>query len=286
MALQQTTFTVYPDSTMLNTDSIVSPVFVAVHDTTDSLTPKHSTFETDERNNTLLRFFTEARTHPIRFEPQPIINQQNDWQLLTLTISMLIIAFVRISGKNFFRNMRLAFGSRPIFKQLFRDGMLFPLGAIFPLFIAYLLVITTLIFQADAVFSFLKFNSESSPYFRIIEPGILIGVYFLIKNIVINVVGSIFKTKNIDKEYLYNSAFFNTVTAIALIPLLFFSVYAVNSTLLWIALFITFSLYFFRIFRGLQIAFEARRYSQYQILLYLCALEILPLITIFKVLID
>lgn len=229
------------------------------------------------------RFLTTEKSEPVRFNPEPIPKLQNEWQVLVLSFSVLIIAFVRISGRNFFKNLYSGLTSRPIFRQLLRDGQLIPQAGRIPLLLAFLLVITVFIFQLDHRFQFISFPAGTLT-FRILVVIALLAIFEIVRYIIMQMLGFIFKIKEVVREFITNNIFFNTLSTLLILPLLMLQVYSRSYLILYLTAGILISLFIFRLTRGMLIAFELRTYSGYQIFLYLCALEILPVFMLIKIL--
>mgnify|MGYP006288888257 FL=1 len=230
------------------------------------------------------RFVTTRREEPVRFEPDPIPLTTNEWQVFVLSFSVLIIAFVRISGKNFFRNLYSGLISRPIFRQLLRDGQLLPQAAKLPLLFAFLLVITVFIFQLNSKFPFISFPGYTGTTMNVLIVFVLFGIFEISRFILIRIIGFIFRTGWVVREFITNNIFFHTLSTLLVLPLLIISIYARTDLILFFAAGILAFLFIFRLMRGLLIAFEVKSYSGYQIFLYLCALEILPVFILIKIL--
>lgn len=229
------------------------------------------------------RFLSTEKSEPARFNPEPIPKLQNEWQVLVLSFSVLIIAFVRISGKNFFKNLYSGLTSRPIFRQLLRDGQLIPQAGRIPLLLAFLLVMTVFIFQLDHRFQFISFPAATLT-FRILVVITLLAIFEIVRYIIMQALGFIFKTKGVVRQFITNNIFFNTLSTLLILPLLILTVYSRTYLILYVTAGILIFLFIFRLIRGMLIAFELRTYSGYQIFLYLCALEILPVFVLIKIL--
>lgn len=243
--------------------------------------PGMISFETD---SVLGRLVTSYRDEPASFNPEPLPQPQGEWQVLVLSFSVLIIAFVRISGKHFFRNLYSGLISRPIFRQLLRDGQLIPQVGKIPLLLAFLLVITVFIFQLNGRYAFITFPDRSGIAMNAMIVFILLGVFEVSRFILMQVTGFIFKTGWIVREFITNNIFFHTLSTFLVLPLLIISIYARTNLILIFAAGILGFLFIIRLMRGVLIAFEVRSYSGFQIFLYLCALEILPVFILIKVL--
>lgn len=230
------------------------------------------------------RFVTTHREPGIKIVPREIFRPQtgHEMVLIALGLSILIFAYIRISRRNFFRNLQQAIFSRPIFKQLLRDGALFPTGSRFLVSAANLITFTAL------TFSLLNYYQLEIPWLTngsfmvFAKLGLFILAFIWLKTLIVRLTAFIFKTGPLAREYRTNTFFFNTIAAVVLIPLLFFSVLDNGANLLLIALSAVFLLFIFRIIRALLISLDVQKYSLYQIFLYLCALEILPILVIIK----
>ncbi|MCF8365460.1 MAG: DUF4271 domain-containing protein [Bacteroidales bacterium] len=228
------------------------------------------------------RFLTKEREGSIQFEPQPIVQVYEEWQVIALAFSLLAIAFIRITGKNFFKNLQSGFVSRPIFKQLFRDGQLIPSHARPILLLAFLMVFTVFLYQINMYYPFIHFNPNNSPGKNILLIIALLGSSEILIFLLIRLIGFIFKTKSLTNEFIANNIFYKSLAAIILLPLLLFTIFSSTHLILFFSLIIFLILFIIRVFRGMLIAFELRSFSFYQIFLYICTLEILPVFILLK----
>ena len=118
---------------------------------------------------------------------------------------------------------------------------------------------------------------------------LLAGVCFLYigKVIVIRGLGYIFKGDSESKEYLFTIFLYNKNLGLFLFPVIialpFVQSFAVE-WLLFIGGFVVFFFYILRLLRGLKILFR-KHVSIFYMILYLCALEIFPLLMIYKLLV-
>jgi hypothetical protein len=237
-----------------------------------------------QKKNTESRFFTSQRDEPVSFNPEPLPQPQNEWQVMALSVSLVLIAFVRLSGKNFFRNLYSGLISRPIFRQMLRDGQLIPQIGKLPLLLSFLLVVTVFIFQIDNRFSWLNLPESDERFRTGLAVFAVIGLFEISRYIIMHLLGFIFKTRWIVKEFITNNIFFHTISTLLVMPLLLLSIYARTEIILLAAAGVLAILFIFRLIRALIISFELRSYSGYQIFLYLCALEILPVFILIKIL--
>jgi hypothetical protein len=274
-------YVIPPDSLFLP-DSLPTPihgwqkaleVFAASHSHSDTIPEPEAT----------QRFIISQYAPATRIKPEPLVQDYSQWQLLTLGIALLIISLLRLTQRNFFTNIWRSITSRPLFRQLYRDGDILTTGSTVLLFVASLLVYTTFVFQWDEVYHFLWFPSWMALSQKIVTVSIAIAILLLVKSWLMRLIGFIFKNNNLVREYLANTTFMNQVATIILIPFLLLSLYSTSQIPLLTASAVAVIIYLFRLFRSVRIGFESRKYSLYQNFIYLCSLEILPLIIALKI---
>ncbi len=230
------------------------------------------------------RFLTAAAKKPVLINPQPIIRPQNDWQVGVLIFCFFVISYIRISRKKFFKNLMQGLISRPMFRQMMREGFLFSTGIFFPMMLVVVLTYAIFIYQLIAYFNPTPLINAITPLRLFLYLFISVFVLLSAKTLLVRGSGILFKTNELTDEYLTNSYFFHILTAIALLPILLFTVFDETSILTYISILFTALLFIYRILRGILISLEMQKYSQYQNLLYLCTLEILPIFIIIKAL--
>jgi len=231
-------------------------------------------------------FLTEISAKPFVINPQPIEQPGFIWQFIALILAMFIFAYIKLVRKNFFKNLRAAFSSRPLFRQMLRDDILFPAGIYVPVFIAIALTFSVFVLQLDEMLLSFSFYSKPEELGKILFYLAGASIFMLAKYLLHFMTGIIFGTRQLTKEYLNNAFYFNTVAAIIIIPLLMISTFSKSETVLLAVIIIALIMFILRIFRGLIISLEMEKYSQFQNFLYFCTLEILPLLAIYKLVME
>ncbi len=142
-------------------------------------------------------------------------------------------------------------------------------------------------------FSFFLFLLEERNEFRpyglrggslyLFNLALLSGI-LLFRWIIINMAGYLFGRTRLYREYLYNALIYNKVIGISVIPALIFLAYtrgALQQILGLMAIALIMSIYIARIIRG--IAFSIKKdISILYLILYICALEIVPLLLLYR----
>jgi len=107
-------------------------------------------------------------------------------------------------------------------------------------------------------------------------------LFWLLKTSAIRFVGSVFHTMPATLDYLQNILAFSFITGLILLPFMILTIFLSSNILLYISLIIIGLLYFFRVMRGFFIGISLKKFSYLFLFVYLCSLEILPLLVILK----
>lgn len=156
--------------------------------------------------------------------------------------------------------------------------------------VAYV-VLYTLFFINGGLFAFLAARhfgisfSSSNVYALLLCMGAIAG-FFIAKHFVLWLLGFVFPISKEVNTYQFTIMIFNIVLGLVLVPIVLFIAYAPASTT-WLVLYGAVGLlgliYLFLSLRGLFIANRFMAGNKFHFLLYLCAVEISPLLVIYKV---
>lgn len=225
-----------------------------------------------------------TETDPKQPEPRESVKPdlQADWFLALLTLSVLIAGFTRLNWGRYLTNT-----IQSVFYQN-AMGKLEGSNASnnFPSFImGFLFLMNSSLF----VYEILKISGRSflgfSSYLILPIVFVFLFILFYLKKVAYRVVGHIFETRAQVAGYLFGSSTISKAYGILLLPVIIFLPFVAEhlQPLLVKAGFGLFILlYLIQLARGVRIIFS-HTFSVYYIILYLCALEILPLTILFKV---
>jgi hypothetical protein len=196
---------------------------------------------------------------------------------------VLCIAMVRQYNNRRLAALINAFKASRFALQLQRQEYSINNRAAITLLIAF--VITIAILSIHIIDYFIPNTFPGSYLFRIsILSGVIVLAYS-IKMLSINVMGYIFDNTTAAKEYIFNILLFNQVAGVFLLPvamvMLFSSQISIEIPIYLALLFFLFT-FFFRIARTVSTLRGKQRISIIYIFLYLCTLEILPVLFIAK----
>lgn len=207
---------------------------------------------------------------------------QPAWLFITLFILLGVIAGVRFYyGSSLKQTLESAI-SFQVGTRIFEDNSALQKQLDIILYVLY-------IFSAGLILYVVEIRFELEPYG--LSGGRLyllnlafIGLVFLARVILINAVGFFFNTRVIFREYLYNLFIFNKLIGVILLPLLLFVVYTegiLMEVFQWIALVCLILVLSMRMIRAGIFSFR-KGVSIFYMFLYLCALEIAPLVLLYR----
>lgn len=107
-------------------------------------------------------------------------------------------------------------------------------------------------------------------------------LFWMLKIYLIRLLGIVFRTSLTTKDYLQNILVSIFITGLILLPLLILTIFLHSDIFLYITLITICLLYVFRVMRGYFIAISLKKFSYLFLFVYLCSLEILPLLVILK----
>jgi len=105
---------------------------------------------------------------------------------------------------------------------------------------------------------------------------------FIGKIIIERIISLVFNTYNIFKQYLADHLYILGLSSLLQAPLIIIYIYSGIDYYLWISISVLILLWLFRLLRGFIIGIKQTTFSKSFIILYLCSLEILPLLIAYK----
>lgn len=218
---------------------------------------------------------------------QPIFNsaEGGNWQGVLLFSIFSVYVFVKISEpKKLIRILQSAFSMQDG-KKLFREEIKLTKNTSAFLGISFVLIMAFLAFFVNQYFGMILhgYSSYQQYWFFLSVLSLMYLVKFL-SNYLLTLISS---SKTIGREYFFNVILFAYTAGIVLFPLitcLQFTRYP-KEWFLYPAMMVAVGFYVVRIFRGFIISVTEQNIGILYIFLYLCALEILPLLVLIKFLI-
>jgi hypothetical protein len=208
---------------------------------------------------------------------------QPDWILALLIVCFSLQAWVQFVYRKRFRQLVLAPYSKRFLNQLVRDGNLFNERLSLALGIIYFIGISLMIYEVNDLLlgGVIPPSLKDFSFYLMIILSVLL--YWIIKVMGIRLLGIVFKTESITRMYLLNVLVINVITGMVVIPLLVLVIYMKSAFILYITLIIIILSLLFLFVRGFLIGLSLTKFSYLFLFVYLCTLEILPLIILIKI---
>jgi hypothetical protein len=205
------------------------------------------------------------------------------WPATVLFISFVLMVTVKVSDFKKINNVLSAVFSLTIAKQLYREEYgLSKRSAIF-FSINYIVLVPLLIFQLNRFFNLGMFetNSELIQYLFLL---IITLTVYSVKYLFISFLSLLLKIPNLTKEYWFTVLVFSHALTILLFPVLVVLIFSSVQIayLIYIALALCIVFYLLRMVRILALMYSEQNVGIVYIIMYLCALEILPFLILMK----
>ncbi len=216
---------------------------------------------------------------------EPLLRQteNNDWFFLITTGVLFLIAIAHAYAPRRFQMIAGASYSLRRLTWLKDEGNVFFNPASAALFLVAVIV------AALFGYGFHSYFIEAWPFGQ--ERDLLliarltagIALFWLFKDIIILIIGRLFKSPVSSFLNLVNQFVINVVTALFLFVFVVFHFYLNKEFLLYIPLYAIVIVFIYRIIRTFIIGRETGGFFTFHIILYLCTLEILPVLLLYKV---
>jgi hypothetical protein len=205
------------------------------------------------------------------------------WEWLIICIAISLIGFTRAFNRKRFSEYIQAIFSRNATIQIIRNEKIYGHRVNIFFTIAYFLIMALMGVQLIDVLGFLPKSGQFQLYLYLI--GLLV-VAFFVKIGLQKILAHILSIGHLANEYIFTITLFNILSLIVVLPNVLIASYSdapVQKICLGLASGLLIISIGARLLRGIQIGISAQVNMVY-LFLYLCTLEILPLIIVFKIL--
>lgn len=213
------------------------------------------------------------------------VDYGNNWILGIIVFCFVLFAISRVAYPRRLGQIFKAFISPRSVNQLSREGNISNEGLSFMLSGVFFISLAVFIFECITLFIPSFFYGKAN---YLIFCYILFGslLFYIIKKQIIRIIGYIFQTKQETRDYLLNTLVFNMIAGIYIMPVSFLIFYLPVE---WSHGLMIFSFVFlgililYRIIRSFLIGITLSKFSVFYLFLYLCIVEILPILIILKI---
>ena len=218
---------------------------------------------------------------PYGFEGKPMKMVTQDWTFFLIIIGWMVFASLRFGFTKYMVQVFQSIFNYSISARLFREQGysnnfgLFRLNLIFYLFVPF------------SIFLIARDNGVSMTGFGGMELYVIVlavaNGYFMLKILLYKILGSIFSKRETTGELVFNMMLYHNVLGLILLPIA--TIHSMVPALAPVSLFVVPGLivlfYLMSVIRSIFFAFR-EGVSIFYLILYLCALEILPILLVAK----
>lgn len=209
----------------------------------------------------------------------------NDWITIILLLILVLFASIRNSYSKYMTHLFQSVVNYSTSFRMFREKNYPVLHGAYRLELYFYITISVFLYQVFAYFQ-LSFFRHGILFFMICAA--VVFAYFFGKKMVYQLLGSMFEGKQTTSELLFNLDNFNRVSGLFLFPIIaLITFYPFENLLFPVVLgIITVAVFYLLLLqRGILILLK-KQFSLFYLFLYLCTLEFLPLLLIFKVVVE
>lgn len=225
---------------------------------------------------------TEEPVKPQIILPERKIERDSpDWQMGIFIFALILLGSVRLFFKKYLGQLLGSTVNYITASRMFRERSLSLVHASFRLDIMFYIVLSLFILQAVQVFG-IKLHPVGIVSYLFILAGII--AYFGLKKFAYYIQGNISRTVQETLEFLFNMNIYNRTLGLFLLPvslIVAFTPLAKPQLVIFAGISIICIFYILLILRGVKILMR-KHFSIFYLILYLCTLEILPLLFLYK----
>ncbi len=228
--------------------------------------------------------FGTHQLQPGNMVPRSMSKLYPDWVFFIILLLLVLFTWIKVFYQKNIVQIGQAFVSMTVTNQIVRDENILVQRASILLTILFNISAALFLFQLSTYFDW-NFLFIAEGLLRFMVFALLISVVYTIKFLILKVVGFLFDSDRPIANYIFNIFLINNmlgiglsvmVTLMFLLPRQWFPYLVLFSILL-----ISFS-YIYRLMRGLTIGLNSFSMSKFYLFLYLCALELAPLLVFIK----
>jgi hypothetical protein len=224
--------------------------------------------------------FKPHNLEPKHAGPLAIDHQATNWITIVFLACLFIFAWIQTSYSKRLTQIFRAVAQPHHVNQLERDGNLFKERIALGLGLNYYLISSIFIFQIISDWGSIPTGFNSLVIAGIIFSGLF--AYQFLKSSIIHASGIIFNTGESARQYQLILLIFNYIIGIILFPIVVIAFYWNNSAFLIAGIILISLLIIYRLSRSFLTGQDNKSYNLFYLFLYLCTLEILPLLLIYK----
>lgn len=221
---------------------------------------------------------------PTHESPQQLKDSNPDWLFLILIFVLGLLTYLRVFyRKNFFQIIAACFNNN-LTNQIVRDENLLMQRASVMLNVTFSIIAASYIYLVSIHYDW-SLDGIGTGFIRFVFLALIVSAAFTLKFLILRFCAYLFNLGREMSTYIFNIFIINNLLGIALVPFVALILFgnAIDSTVLIIVAVAVIGIaWLYRIGRGILIAARYPDFSPVYLFLYLCALEIAPLLVLVK----
>ncbi|MCD6068858.1 MAG: hypothetical protein K0S33_3684 [Bacteroidetes bacterium] len=219
-------------------------------------------------------------------EPELIKKTGMVWPVFVFTLSFILLVTIRVTSARRFFVLLKAYFSLAAARQLMREDYKLNKASSVLFSIVFVLHFSYFLLKINQFYGYIHY-SFNDLFFFLLTALCVLSVYFF-KIVAARLLARLMLAANETDEYIFNIFISTNAIGLFLFPVVICLEYANLPAhyLLMAGLFVLLLFYVIRLLKGIVIAYVSGRFSVFHLFLYLCALEILPLIVVIKLLVS
>jgi uncharacterized protein DUF4271 len=215
--------------------------------------------------------------------PKPVNKIIPDWFTIALFVTIGIFTWLKLKNGKIIQQLFSAFFNNSVTNQIVRDENILVQKASVMLSLVFYFAAALLLYEISIYFNW-DYKVIGKGVVRFIIFVLFIASAYSFKMVLLKMMSTIFQINRAISTYIFNIFLINNILGIMLIPVIMlvaFFPYA-SDFFIWAGISMLLAAFLYRLFRGVIIWTSLSHFSLYYLILYLCALEIAPLLIIFK----
>jgi len=207
---------------------------------------------------------------------------QPTWYFIYLFILIAFFAWIRLYYGNILTQTVQASINFRVANRMFQDNSLLQKQLDAILYLFYFLSMAFMLYQIEIRVGLSPYELQGGLLY-LFNLALLTGM-FLSRIVLFNTAGFLFNRLKLLREYQYNIFIFSKLAGMAVLPLMFLLVYTrdtMQELFFWISIFVLSGIIVMRTIRGIVFSYR-KEVLVFYMFLYLCALEIAPLVLLYR----
>ncbi len=205
------------------------------------------------------------------------------WQSLLLLLAILFLGLTKAFANNRFKQSLRALLNYGVAQEINREEKVFFHRGNILSTIVYFITFSLFIYHIKQVVNTTVLDEDNFLFFILIFSSVIF--IYIIKFLFSKILFFVFNEFNIANEYIFNISLYNNLLGVLLIPVLcvaYFTSYTFNDVLYYLFFPILSIVFLMRLVRLFVIG-NSKGISYFYIFLYICSLEILPLVVLYRI---